>query len=233
MGRHSRPGRSRGVPAATAKAALAVLTVAAVTGMTWGHHGDRATETAPAAARDEPALRPTDAADLPAGSARSTRPTRRAADRPSRARPRPPALPGCPAKVDTDHPNGALPTHAICALPGTDHALRADAALAFAELNAAFRNRFGRPLCLTDSYRSLSAQQQLYATKPGLAAPPGTSNHGWGTAVDVCGGAEAEGSAAHSWLSERGAAFGWVNPGWARSGGNRPEPWHWEFVPGR
>jgi hypothetical protein len=25
--------------------------------------------------------------------------------------------------------------------------------------------------------------------------------------------------------------FGWTNPDWARDGGGREEPWHWEFDP--
>ena len=35
------------------------------------------------------------------------------------------------------------------------------------------RPQFGRPICVTDSYRSYSAQVALYAAKPNLAARPG------------------------------------------------------------
>jgi LAS superfamily LD-carboxypeptidase LdcB len=132
--------------------------------------------------------------------------------------------------VDTDHRNGQLPAHAVCPLPGTDEQLRADAARAFAALNARFRQRFGTRICITDSYRSYRAQARLYGTKPGLAARPGTSNHGFGTALDLCGGAEQESSRAHRWLERNGPQTGWTHPGWARSAGRRPEPWHFEYV---
>ena len=47
-----------------------------------------------------------------------------------------------------------------------------------------------RPICITDSYRTYASQVRLYGQKPALAAVPGTSNHGWGLAVDLCGGIE-------------------------------------------
>lgn len=162
--------------------------------------------------------------------------TRRGATRP--ARPSEPATVRTPlwARACTDddrattHPNGQVPDGELCSLPLTGHRLHSDAARAWGRLNRAYRNRFSAPLCLTDSYRSLSAQQSLYSLKPGLAAPPGTSNHGWGVAVDLCGGVETGASAAYRWLSERARENGWVNPGWAQPTGSRPEPWHWEYL---
>ena len=75
-------------------------------------------------------------------------------------------------------------------------------------------------------------QRRLAYTKPGLAATPGSSNHGWGLAIDLCG-AETNSSAAMGWLAENGPAYGWANPDWARRGGSGAyEPWHWEYVPG-
>ncbi len=65
--------------------------------------------------------------------------------------------------------------------------------------------------------------------KPRLAAVPGTSNHGRGLAVDLCGGAERFDGAAHRWLQANAGRFGWVHPAWARQGGRREEPWHWEY----
>ena len=69
----------------------------------------------------------------------------------------------------------------------------------------------------------------LKASKGGLAATPGKSNHGWGLAVDISnlGG---EGSAKHAWLRANAPAYGWDHPSWARSGGSKPEAWHWEYV---
>lgn len=127
--------------------------------------------------------------------------------------------------------NGALPAAAVCRLPQDQHLLRVDAAFAFWQLNRAFRLHFGKRLCVSDSYRSLSAQQELYVLKPGLAAYPGTSNHGWGTAVDLCGGVEVYESAEHRWLRRHAQELGWGNPRWARLDGYRPEAWHWEYRP--
>jgi hypothetical protein len=30
-------------------------------------------------------------------------------------------------------------------------------------------------------------------------------------------------------MTEHAGQFGFVNPDWARPGGEKPEPWHWEF----
>lgn len=127
------------------------------------------------------------------------------------------------------YPNGFIPPAALCGIGLGSHALRCDAAAAFQALSAAFGATFGRQLCVTDSYRTFDAQLRLYALKPALAAVPGTSNHGWGLAVDLCGGAESFGTAEYAWLARSAPAFGWANPAWARPDRGRPEPWHWEF----
>lgn len=140
-----------------------------------------------------------------------------------------PAVDGCDATVPAGSPpNGQLAADELCSI-GDDHLLRADAAAAYAAMDAAFAAEFGTGLQISDSYRSYGSQVSLYARKPGLAARPGTSNHGWGVAVDLFSGVETYGSAEHGWLVEHGAEFGWVNPPWAQADGSRPEPWHWEF----
>jgi LAS superfamily LD-carboxypeptidase LdcB len=126
-------------------------------------------------------------------------------------------------------PNGVLPTGALCPLSAPGHLLRCDAAAAFDAMSAAYRKAFGRALCVTDSYRSYGAQVAVYQTKPTLAAVPGTSNHGWGLALDLCGGVERFGTAQHTWMKKYAGRFGWVHPGWAGPGGSKPEAWHWEF----
>ena len=126
--------------------------------------------------------------------------------------------------------NGAIPTSVLCPLPSAPgHWLRADAAFAFDQLAAAYRAEFGKDLCVTDSYRPIQTQVRLFATKPGLAAVPGTSNHGWGTAVDLCGGVESFGTLQHQWMRNTASLYGWFHPSWAQPGGSRPEPWHWEY----
>jgi murein DD-endopeptidase MepM/ murein hydrolase activator NlpD len=128
--------------------------------------------------------------------------------------------------------NGMIPASKLCAIGVAGHVLRCDAAAAYRSLAAAFEKRFGRHLCITDSYRSYAQQVTLYAAKPSLAALPGTSNHGWGLAVDLCGGIERFGSTEHSWMKANASRYGWTHPHWAEPGGSRPEPWHWEFATG-
>ncbi|MDP8977777.1 MAG: M15 family metallopeptidase, partial [Actinomycetota bacterium] len=104
-----------------------------------------------------------------------------------------------------------------------------EAADAWRRMTAAHRARTGRPIGVIDTYRSYGQQVELAAYKGDLAATPGSSNHGWGLAVDLAvpGGYE---DPTYRWLRANGARFGWVNPDWARQGGPKPEPWHWEFV---
>ncbi len=127
--------------------------------------------------------------------------------------------------------NGEIPRAALCPLWGAgSHVLRADAAAAFNALSEAYAARFGSPICVTDSYRSYEMQVDLIARKPTLAAAPGTSNHGWGRAVDLCDGVENFGSATHEWMLDNGPRVGWFHPAWAGQGRARAEPWHWEFA---
>jgi hypothetical protein len=144
-------------------------------------------------------------------------------------------LPGCTGVVPAGAAwaNGLIPTKGLCTLWEPKHSLRADAAVAIAKLNIAYKQRFGKAICLTDTYRSLADQRRLKALKPGLAAVAGTSQHGWGLAVDLCGGVDNYGSTAYRWLRANGPAYGWDNPDWALPGGSGPtEPWHWEYLPG-
>jgi hypothetical protein len=143
-------------------------------------------------------------------------------------------MPGCRAKdVSDDYANGQIPADELCTLPwAPKHRLRADAALALAQLEVAYNERFDKDLCLTDSYRSLASQISLASRKPGLAARPGFSEHGWGLAVDLCDGGDKAGTPEHDWLLAHAPAYGWDNPDWARPGGSRPEAWHWEYVAG-
>jgi hypothetical protein len=144
-----------------------------------------------------------------------------------------PILPGCDGVVvDTGAANGRLSDADLCDLWEPGHQLRADAAVALAELNVAYQEAFGEQLSITDSYRSYSAQVSVARRKPGLAARPGTSEHGWGLAIDLAGGVQ-NADLHYRWLRENAPRFGWDNPAWARSGGSGPyEPWHWEFTAG-
>ena len=144
--------------------------------------------------------------------------------------------PGCDGQVDAATmraSNGELPDADLCVLWDGTERLRPDAALAMARLDMAYRDAFGTDLPVSDAYRSYGSQVEVRRTKPGLSARPGTSQHGWGVAVDL-GGSIATGGEGYRWLVEHAGEFGWENPAWARPGGSGPhEPWHWEYAAGR
>lgn len=131
----------------------------------------------------------------------------------------------------TSYPNGLFPTSALCPLwqaPG--EMLSPRAAAAFNAMSQAYARQTGSPICVTDSYRSLSQQYVTKAKRGRFAARPGTSRHGLGMALDLCGGINNFGSPAHLWMKQNAPLYGWFHPSWAGPGGATPEPWHWEFA---
>ncbi|MCU1398004.1 MAG: peptidase and DD-carboxypeptidase VanY/endolysin [Acidimicrobiales bacterium] len=120
--------------------------------------------------------------------------------------------------------NGTLPSSELESIGQGGHRLFTPAAEAWKQAVAAARVD-GIDLRVTDSYRSYDEQVDLARRKGlyadgGLAAVPGTSNHGWGLAVD----ADVTGKAALQWLQDNGHRFGFVQA-------VPREPWHWEFRP--
>lgn len=148
------------------------------------------------------------------------------------------AMPNCTGNlVNPGAENGRLNVADLCELPWTAEEnrqalrLRGDAALALARLNAEYAVVFGADMCVGDAYRSYEEQVSVKARKPGLAAPPGASNHGWALAVDLCGGIQSDQTEQWKWMVANAPKFGWDNPEWARTGGRGPhEPWHFEYV---
>ncbi|WP_143340521.1 D-alanyl-D-alanine carboxypeptidase family protein [Demequina sp. NBRC 110057] len=127
--------------------------------------------------------------------------------------------------------NGLLPDTALCVLPwDEDHRLSCHAAADLDLLDAAFHDRFGSHITITDSYRDLTGQVVARATKGRMAARPGTSQHGWGAAIDLnaSGLPGGYGGEAYAWLIENAPRFDWALPEWASPGGAKPEPWHLE-----
>lgn len=123
--------------------------------------------------------------------------------------------------------NGRIPSNALTTVGG-GHKLYGNAARAFTSMRDAAR-RDGVNIRLTDSYRSYDAQvdvarrKGIYGVRQpngrlGLAARPGTSNHGLGRAVDV--NLEAS-PGASAWLRRNGARYGFHTI--------PREPWHWEY----
>ena len=58
------------------------------------------------------------------------------------------------------------------------------------------------------TYRTYASQVRMYGQKPALAAVPGTSNHGWGLAVDLCGGIGSFGTRQYTWMVANAGRFG-------------------------
>lgn len=117
--------------------------------------------------------------------------------------------------------NGTIPKEALTPIAGTGHRLWAPAAQSFDGLLAAAKAD-GVKIGITDSYRTYESQVDLVARKGlysegGLAAKPGTSNHGWGLSVDL----DLD-SKALAWMRANGAEHGFKE--------DVPrEPWHWTF----
>lgn len=134
-----------------------------------------------------------------------------------------------------DGSNGRLALNSLCKVgvgpEGQDQYLRCDAAEAWKELGTAFRAKFGKPLRVEYGYRPYDWQlQALDEFGSGQVAAPGTSNHGWALAVDVpVDDGFRFGHPEFDWLAANGPEAGWHHPGWARAGGGREEPWHFEY----
>lgn len=131
--------------------------------------------------------------------------------------------------------NGQIPATSLCPLDAAGQLLRCDAAVAWNGMSTAYQVSSGSPLCITDSYRTLDAQVRLRAEKPTLAAVPGTSNHGWALAVDLCEpgrGGMGFSTATYLWLKGNPGGFGFTHPAWAEPGRGQEEPWHWEYTRG-
>jgi D-alanyl-D-alanine carboxypeptidase len=137
--------------------------------------------------------------------------------------------------VDGDGSNGHMPRSAMSPLSwctdakGHQQWLRSDAAAAMTELNAAFRAEFGENIAIDLSYRSYDDQVRAKKLFGGLAATPGTSNHGLGLAIDTWEWKAYDfGSARYEWLVAHGPDYGWVCPAATEKG--NPEYWHFEYV---
>lgn len=126
--------------------------------------------------------------------------------------------------------NGKIPLSAMCKLSFYDTYLECNAAKALELLNVAYEKEFGRNVGPVGGYRSYEGQVQCVKEKGDLCATPGTSNHGWGLAADLDGGGiNSFGTKQHNWMRANAEKFGWILPPWAREGGSKPEPWHWQY----
>jgi len=100
--------------------------------------------------------------------------------------------------------NGMIPLGAMTQVQPGKY-LEPMAAMAFKTMQGAY----GTSIPITSAYRSYALQASMYANRasnPYPVAPPGTSNHGWGKAVDI-----ASGTSYHGWMLNNARNFGWWN----------------------
>lgn len=127
--------------------------------------------------------------------------------------------PGTESPQQAGYLNGRLPLDALTKIGIGGHRLWGAAATTWMQM---MRDAAGGvSLFITDSYRTYDQQVDLAKRKGltsqgGWAATPGTSNHGWGLAVDAD-------TPTINWLKANGARYGWANT-------VAKEPWHWEYV---
>jgi zinc D-Ala-D-Ala carboxypeptidase len=119
--------------------------------------------------------------------------------------------------------NGRIPASALEKVGATRHKLWAPAAESLTRMMAD-AEKDGVKIGITDSYRPYAEQVDLARRKGlysqgGLAAKPGTSEHGWGMATDLD-----LNSTALSWMRQNAEKYGFVN-NVAR------ENWHWAYKP--
>ena len=136
---------------------------------------------------------------------------------------------GTSARIGTDgiptdlaaYGNGKVPRDALAPVGTTGHRLWAPASASLEGLLTAAKAD-GVDIGITDSYRSYESQVDVAERKGlysegGLAAKPGTSDHGWGMSVDL----RLDGPAL-AWMRANGASHGFAE--------DVPrEPWHWTF----
>jgi D-alanyl-D-alanine carboxypeptidase len=119
--------------------------------------------------------------------------------------------------------NGKIPSNALEKVGSTGHKLWAPAAESLTKMMSDAKSQ-GVTIGITDSYRSYAEQVDVARRKGlysqgGLAAKPGTSEHGWGMAADLDLNAKAL-----SWMRANGEKYGFVE--------NTPrESWHWAYKP--
>jgi len=135
--------------------------------------------------------------------------------------------------------------------------LHPEAAAALVDLYQAYIAEFGKGFRITSSFRTLATQISLYTSKKsggkkvngqwvggsGWAATPGTSNHGWGGAIDIGelwsltqGSTNPNNSRnariksdKYKWFAKNGPTYGWYQPWLLCDNRGSDEVWHWEY----
>jgi|9_EtaG_2_1085328.scaffolds.fasta_scaffold14699_3 hypothetical protein len=107
------------------------------------------------------------------------------------------------------------------------------------KLEKAFKENFKKDMKYS-GYRSYDGQVRVYEDPEKimedgkhLGALPGTSNHGWGLAIDINtkdnNGVKGFEGKVYKWLKKNAGTYNFFHPDWAQENGSNPEPWHWEW----
>jgi LAS superfamily LD-carboxypeptidase LdcB len=137
------------------------------------------------------------------------------------------------------HRNGKIPRHDLAEIVPPDDdkdlegpaVLHPEAAWNYQRMRDAAKSA-GVALTISYSYRTYEKQvhkYELFKNHGGnRAAEPGTSNHGWGTALDMSipGYPEANSNPQFKWLKSNALRFGFHN------NDSPSEPWHWDYEGG-
>jgi hypothetical protein len=135
----------------------------------------------------------------------------------------------CSGLSGTD--NGCLTSLKSGQVGNNKYTLLADAGVALEKMYDDMPEDVKKDLKISDSYRPLKTQCSIFdfdifeksgkRVKKGTSgtpvARPGTSNHGWGRALDLSK------KKAQDWIRENGSKYGWC---W---GEVKSEPWHFTF----
>lgn len=135
----------------------------------------------------------------------------------------------CPVPITFNTPHKVPPNYT----PTTERYLNCDALKSLNALEAAYLKKFGHYAQIDLAYRSY-AEQEYWFHKLGYprAAKPGTSNHGWGLAIDFSetqgGGREFRwGGPGFNWLKATTASYGFES---LFAYGTAGESYHWDFT---
>lgn len=134
---------------------------------------------------------------------------------------------------DSSDPVGAVN---ICKTWISEPFLNPNAAISIKAMNDAFKAKFGHSMYFQSCYRSYDQQKAARSKLGNTAADPGTSNHGWGLAIDIgpnpkkdqgcdssLGGSDKEQC---SWILQNASNYGYKT--WTV----KTEMWHLKYVGG-
>lgn len=147
---------------------------------------------------------------------------------------------GYTRKQALNQPNGKLRASMLVSIPWDREKtlIAAPAVKDLTRLNSAFKKKFGKNLDIDLAYRTLDTQKYYFnELGPYIAAKPGTSNHGWGLAIDVPESYNYSFKGKYyKWLKAHSKKYNWVhrkNLEEFRSNGTLnpyAEAWHFEYT---